>query len=260
MEYPTSIGTSDATAIRLLGRDLVSDMLGKVGFAELALWLMTLRRPSPGHVRVFEAVLVALADHGFTPTAIAARLTYTSAPDSLQGALAAGLLGAGSRYLGVTEDTARFLAAALEGLDGLPGDAAGWDAVARDAIRRRRHEGRLIPGLGHPVHRTGDPRTPAIIAIADAEGLRGPHLRLFEAVGRVHPEILGRTLPLNGAGVCGAALADLDLPPDLLRGVALLARAAGLLGHLAEEMRRPVGQDIYDEVDRHARYVPPDEG
>ena len=91
--YPTSLGTSDAATITLLGHDLAADLMGQVGFGELALWLVTQRRPSPSHVRVFEAVLVALADHGFTPTAIAARLTYLSAPDSVQGAVAAGLLG-----------------------------------------------------------------------------------------------------------------------------------------------------------------------
>jgi citrate synthase len=93
--------------------------------------------------------------------------------------------------------------------------------------------------------------------IAEDEGLKGPHLRLFEAIGRVHPDVLGRTLPLNGAGVCGAALADLGLPVQLLRGFALLARAAGLLGHLAEETRRPIGMDLYMTVDRNATYVAP---
>src|SRR4051794_41763692 len=83
--------------------------MGHVGFGELAFWLATQRRPSPGETRVFEAVLAALADHGFTPTAIVTRLTYLSAPDSVQGALAAGLLGGGSRFLGVTEDCGRFL-------------------------------------------------------------------------------------------------------------------------------------------------------
>jgi citrate synthase len=202
-------------------------------------------------------VLVALADHGFTPTAIAARLTYLSAPDSLQGALAAGLLGGGSRFLGVTEDCGRYLHDVLQALDDLPGDDAGWDAVALDAVRRTRAEGAYVPGLGHPVHKVEDPRTPVLVRIAEEEGLRGPHLRLFEAIGRVHPSVLGRRLPLNGAGVAGAALADLGLPVDLLRGFALLARAAGLLGHLAEERRNPIGMDIYLTVDRNAVYEPP---
>ena len=258
MKYPSALGTSDADHIRLLGHDLADDLMGRVGFGELAFWLVAARRPTPGEVRVFESVLVALADHGFTPTAIAARVTYLSAPDSLQGALAAGLLGGGSRFLGVTEDTGIFLHRALSGVDPLPTDDAGWDALAL-AVLRTAGTGK-VPGLGHPVHKVRDPRTPRLLAIAEEEGLRGPHLRLYEAIGRVHPQVLGRTLPLNGAGVCGAALADLDLPVELLRGFALLARAAGLLGQLAEERRRPLAMDMYLEIDRNAVEVPPGEG
>jgi len=256
-QYPTSLGTSDADTITLLGQDLATDLMGKVGFGELALWMVTQRRPSASEVRVFESVLVALADHGFTPTAIAARLTYLSAPDSVQGALAAGLLGGGSRFLGVTEDCGQFLAAALAG--GVPADDAGFDELALATVTAARARGALIPGLGHPVHKVTDPRTPVLIEIAAEEGLRGPHLRLFEAIGRVHPSVLGRTLPLNGAGTCGAVLADLGLPLDLLRGFALLARAAGLLGQLAEEQRQPIANDIYMSVDRNAVYVPPEQ-
>ena len=257
MEYPTGIGTSDTTSIHLLGRDLAGELIGHVGFGELALWLATQQRPTPQQVRVFEAVLVSLADHGFTPTAIAARLTLYSAPDALQGAMAAGLLGGGSRFLGVTEDTGRFLAGVLASVMGpLPETDEQWDALARRAVAEQRAAGRLVPGLGHPVHKKVDPRTAVIIELADREGLRGPHLRLFEAIGRVHPEVLGRTLPLNGAGVAGAALADLGLPPELLRGVSLLARAAGLLGHIAEELRHPIAPDIYASIDRNAVYRP----
>ncbi len=251
--YPTSIGHSDEASIQLLGHDLAQDLMGQVGFAELAFWLVAMRRPTSGELRVFETVLVALADHGFTPTVIAARLTLTGAPESLQGAVAAGLLGGGSRFLGVTEDTGRFLDDALaahvaEGAT-LPTTDEGYDDLAREAVRAQRAAGLFVPGLGHTLHKNGDPRTPALLRIAAEEGQLGPHLRLFEAVGRVHPEVLGRTLPLNGAGVCGAALCDLGFPVGILRGFALLARTAGLLGHLAEEMRSPVGMNIYAEVD-----------
>jgi citrate synthase len=260
--YPTSLGTSTAETISLLGQDLAQDLMGKVGFGELAMWLVTQQRPTPSQVRVFESVLVALADHGFTPTAIAARLTYVSAPDSLQGAIASGLLGGGSRFLGVTEDSGMFLADVLqrhaaEVPEKLEDDDA-WDALALEAVREARAAKRFVPGLGHPVHKEQDPRTPRLMQIAEEEGLKGPHLRLFEAIGRVHSEVLGRHLPLNGAGVCGAALADLGLPVELLRGFALLARAAGLLGQLAEERRRPIGIDVYMAVDRAATYVDPD--
>jgi citrate synthase len=258
LSFPTSLGTSSADQIRLLGQDLAADLIGKVGFGELAFWLVAMRRPTPSETRVFEAVLVALADHGFTPTAIAARLTYLSAPDSLQGALAAGLLGGGSRFLGVTEDCAMYLHQALSSVGSPPARDAEWDALARATVRQTQADKRFVPGLGHPVHKVTDPRTPVLIAIASEESLRGPHLQLFEAIGRTHEQVLGRRLPLNGAGVCGAVLADLGLPVELLRGFALLARAAGLLGQIAEERRRPIGMDAYLTIDRNAVYVDPD--
>ncbi|MGC5629531.1 citryl-CoA lyase [Georgenia sp. Z1344] len=256
--YPTGIGTSSEDTIELLGVDLAADVLGQVTFGELAYWLATKRLPTAGQLRVFEAVLASLADHGYTPTAIAARMTYYSAPDSIQGAIAAGLLGGGSRFLGVTEDTGQFLAEAVTGLGDVTGYGEGeWDDVARELVAAARAEGRKIPGLGHPVHKQGDPRTPVMFRIAREEGVFGAHLALFEAIGRVHAEVLGRQLPLNGAGVAGACLVDAGLPVGLLRGFALLARTAGLIGHLAEEQENPVGPSIYAEVDRHARYVPP---
>jgi citrate synthase len=139
----------------------------------------------------------------------------------------------------------------------LPTDDAGWDALALETVRAQRAAKKLIPGLGHHLHKDGDPRTPRLMQIATEEGTFGPHLSLFAAIGRVHPQVLGRTLPLNGAGVCGAALADLDLPIELLRGFALLARTAGLVGQLAEELRRPVGNDLFLSVDLNNRSVPP---
>jgi citrate synthase len=259
LDFPTSLGTSTPERIVLLGHDLTADLMGKVGFGELAFWLVAMRRPTAGEVRVFESVLVALADHGFTPTAIAARLTYLSAPDSLQGALASGLLGGGSRFLGVTEDCGRYLHDVLERHDSdLPTTDEGWDEVALAAVIETRAQKRFVPGLGHPVHKQVDPRTRALIAIAEEEGLCGAHLQLLQAIGRTHEQVLGRRLPLNGAGVCGAALADLGLPVEMLRGFALLARTAGLLGQLAEERRRPIANDIYLTVDRNAVYVDPE--
>lgn len=258
--YPTGIGTSTEERIHVLGVDLADDILGQVSFGELAYRLATKRTPTPGQLRLFEAALACLADHGYTPTAIAARMTYYSAPDSIQGAIAAGLLGGGSRFLGVTEDTGTFLAGILAGLDDTSAwSDEQWDAAARDAVADAKQQGRKVPGLGHPVHKVEDPRTPAMLRIAEESGVLGPHLRLFAAIGRVHPEVLGRTLPLNGAGVAGASLADAGLPLGLLRGFALLARTAGLIGHLAEEQHDPVAPSIYMEVDRNARYVPPAE-
>jgi citrate synthase len=255
--YRTGLGASDDDHIWLLGHDLGRDLLGQVTFGELAYWMITKRRPTEGQRALFEAVLIALADHGFTPTAITARVTLLSAPDSMQGAIAAGLLGGGSRFLGVTEDAANFLNGALAELDDHPTDADGWDAVATQLVADTKAAKRFVPGLGHPVHKHGDPRTPVLFRLAREHGVFGPHLALFEAIGRTHPVVLGRTLPLNGAGVCGAVLADIDIPLGITRGVALLARCAGLLGQLAEELLDPIANDMYMNIDRNTEYVPP---
>jgi citrate synthase len=242
----TGIGASDADSITLMGRDLANDLMGKVTLTELTFLLVQKRMPSEQETRLLDAVLVSLADHGLTPTVLAARLTYTGAPEAIQGAIAAGLLGAGSVFLGVVEDTARFLDEILQS----GADPAAPVAALIDA-------GRRVPGLGHPVHKVEDPRTPRIYAIAEETGLLGDHLRTLKQVSDAHSEHTGRRLPINGAGVAGAALADLGFRPELLRGLALLTRTAGLLGHLAEEREQPIGMELYREVDERARYEPP---
>jgi citrate synthase len=243
MSFRTSVGTSDADTITVMGRDLARDLLGQTTLTELSFLLVQRRPPTPEETRLLDAVLVSLADHGLTPTALAARLTHTGAPESLQGAVAAGLLGAGSVFLGVVEDTVRFL------------DDAGDDVGG--AVARELEAGGRIPGLGHPVHKVQDPRTPRIYAIADETGLTGKYLTRLREVAAAHAKQAGKELPINGAGVAGAALADLGFPIPLLRGFALLARTAGLLGHLAEEMQSPIGMPLYREVDERAKYDPP---
>ncbi|MFT3873612.1 MAG: citryl-CoA lyase [Nocardioides sp.] len=255
--YPTSLGVSTVESISLFGQDLSQELIGHVGFGELAYRLITLREPTAGQAVMFNAVLVALADHGFTPTAIAARLTWLSAPDAIQGALASGLLGGGSRFLGVSEDTGRFLNQAVASVKGeMPTNDAEWDALAVKAIERRRDEGGFVPGLGHHLHKNGDPRVSRLLELARENDTFGPRLALFAAIGRVAPGVLGKNLPLNGAGACGAVLSDLDIPQEMLRGVVLLARCAGLLGHLAEEMRTPIASQIFNHVEQSAKFQP----
>src|SRR6478672_11438111 len=201
MSFETSVGTSDADSITVMGRDLARDLMGKTTLSELAFLVVQRRMPTPEETRLFDAVLVSLADHGLTPTVLAARLTYTGAPESLQGAIAAGLLGAGSVFLGVVEDTVLFLDAADDDLD--------------SAVARELEAGRRIPGLGHPIHKVEDPRTPRIYAIAEETGLTGSYLARLRELAAVHARQTGRELPINGAGVAGAALADLGFPGPL---------------------------------------------
>jgi citrate synthase len=227
--------------------------MGRLTLTELTYLLVTRRDPTPNERRMLDAVLVSLADHGLTPSALAARLTYTGAPEAIQGAIAAGLLGAGSVFLGPTGDTAQFLFDALQaqGANADVDDAALHD-IAREAVEARRAAGARVAGLGHPVHKHEDPRTPRLYALAREEGLLGPHLRLLREVAAVHEEISGRHLPINGAGAGGAALVDIGIPPVAVRGVVLVARTAGLVAHLVEEASRPLGMPLWLEVEQRA--------
>ncbi|MGH8975237.1 MAG: citryl-CoA lyase [Acidimicrobiia bacterium] len=250
----TGIGTSSADAITIRGRDLARDLMGTVTFTEHAFLLAAGRLPTPGETKVFDAVLVSLADHGLTPSVLAARLTYLGAPESIQGAIAAGLLGGGSVFLGVVEDTARFLHRILEPLGDDPTDDALREA-AEQAVAETAASGRRLPGLGHPVHKVEDPRTPRLYALAGDAGVVGPHLRLLRHVAAAHRQASGKALAINGAGTAGAALADLGFPPGLVRGFAILARAAGVVGHLAEEMAHPMAMALYRDIEDRAEYV-----
>ena len=256
-EYPTSLGTSDADHITLLGQDLADDLMGKVGFGELVLWMVTQGRPAPSEVRVFESVLVALADHGFTPTAIAARLTYLSAPDSLQGAIAAGLLGGGSSFLGVTEDCGQYLAAVLAAAGEIPADDAGFDALALEAVKQARAAKKFVPGIGHPVHKPIDPRTPRLFGIAAETGFAGRYVDLIQRISAEAERTFGKSLPVNATGAMGAIASELGLDWRLCRGIAVMGRAVGLVGHLAEEIRNPIARPIWEWVEdtasAHAR-------
>jgi citrate synthase len=230
--------------------DLASEVMGVMPFPDVAFLLTTGRRPDQNESKLFNAILVSLADHGLTPIALAARLTYTGAPEALQGAVAAGLLGGGSVFLGPVEDTARFLHHILDA-SGDSSDDALRDG-AEGAVRRAVEHGERIPGLGHPIHRTTDPRTPRLYEIARECGLLGPHLRLLEHVAESHRSATGKSLPINGAGAAGAALVDLGFPPKVTRGFALLARTAGLVAHLAEEMTDPIGMKLWREVEERS--------
>ena len=257
--YRTGIGVSDLDSITLLGHDLAGDLLGKITFGELAYWLVAKRRPSAG-----QRASCSKPCSSPSPTMASRRprsrrgSTLLSAPESIQGALAAGLLGGGSRFLGVTEDAANFLHAAIADLDEIPTDEHGWDAVAGGLVAAARRRVASSPGS---VTRSTSRATRArrcMFQLARDNDVYGPHLELFAAVGRAHPAVLGKTLPLNGAGVCGAVLADIDVPLGVVRGVALLARCAGLLGHLAEELDDPIANDVYMNVDRNIDYRPPE--
>jgi citrate synthase len=250
-ERPMSeIGGSDANSITVRGLDLATELMGRISFGEMTFLLSAGRQPTQGEARLFDAVLVSLAEHGLTPSVLSARLTYTGAPESLQGAVAAGLLGAGSVFLGPVGDTAVFLA---ELVARAGGDEDALRRSVREAVATAVAEERRVPGLGHPIHRETDPRTPRLYEIAEECELLGPHMRALEIVSAEFAAATHRKLPINGAGAAGAALVDLGFDPKITRGFALVARAAGLVAHLAEEGRNPIGMRVWQQTENHSK-------
>lgn len=233
----SAIATADATGVEVRGRDLVGDLMGRLTFTEYFYLLVTGREPTAEQRWFLDLLLVAIAEHGLVPTAIAARMTYDAAPDSLQGAVAAGILGAGTVILGTAElcGTALLDAAARvdAGLD--PAKAAAETAAA---IHSR---GEKMPGYGHPLHKPVDPRAERILALADERGISGRHIDLARRFTPAVMAVWGRSLPMNVSMAIAAVLLDLDFPPAMLKAIPLLARTGGLLAHLAEEQQRPIG-------------------
>jgi citrate synthase len=236
------------------GLDLSAEVIGQANLGDMLFLLVGRRLPTPDESAVFNAVLVSIADHGITPNALAARLTYTGAPEALQGAVAAGLLGIGGVILGVAEDTARLLQDGVGRATAL--DDASLAEVA-ESLLDGVPEGTRLPGIGHPIHKTRDPRLEVLFTLARRHGSYGPHCCLFELFGEQANKRLGTALPLNAAGAAGALLSDLGFSWKIVRGILLVARAAGMVGHLAEEQEHPIGWAVWREIEQRVTYSPP---
>lgn len=233
----TRISTADATSLEVRGRDLTGDLMGRITFTDFFFLLVAGREATEQQRFFLDLLLVAIAEHGLVPSVQAARMTYAAAPEALQGAVAAGLLGAGSVVLGTAELCGLILAEARAAT------LAGSDPeAATEAIARRvKAEGGRLPGFGHPLHKPVDPRAERIIALAEERGAAGPHLDLARRFEKAAERVWGRPLSLNVSMPIAAVLLDLDFPPAVIRGVPLLARTASLIAHLAEERESPIG-------------------
>lgn len=247
MSIHTEIGHATVHDIFVRGRNLSTDIIPNADFAEMVCLCVLGRTPEPNFKRMINLLLVTATDHGFTPSSISSRLTFLGAPESLQGAVAAGLLGAGDRYLGATQNVAEMLVSWSKGIqsDSLQ---ATFDDRARELLHTYRNDRKRIHGVGHPIHVDGDPRVPALRAIAKENGYYGSCWRLLDAIEKVQALEFGRKLPINGAGAMGAIAADLGLEPAVARGLALVGRTAGLVGHIMEEASKPSAPQIWDVV------------
>jgi citrate synthase len=173
LSLSSEIGQADEHRILIRGHDLVDELIGNVSQTQMALLAITGALPDEPTTRVVDAVLVSLVDHGLTPSALATRITYWAAPEAIQGAVVAGLLGAGSVLLGSMERCGRLLTEVDEAV------RAGSDEI--EAIDRLLRElldgGERVPGVGHSLHRQGDPRAGRLLAVAEREGKAGRHVR-----------------------------------------------------------------------------------
>jgi citrate synthase len=244
----SELSTWDATSVTVRGQDLAGDVMGELDFGGTVLLLLTGEVPNEGERRLANAMLDSLMVHGMTAHAVAARLTYRSDP-SLQGAVASGLLGVGSNFVGSMKECAEVLQA-VEAAD----DA---EAAAVEAVDSYREAGDPFPGIGHRFHDPVDPRAQRLLDLADEEGLAGPHADHLHAIQADFEDRLELDLPVNITGAIAAVTSDMGLAPSAARGFAVISRAGGLVAEVLEEEQNPVSGDIVEAVEEQYEYTGP---
>jgi citrate synthase len=246
----TSICTSDEHTIVIRGRDLSRDLIGKVSFVDHFFLLLMGRPPSAGEAAVLNATLVAIAEHGLVPSVQAARMTFAAAPDAMQGAVAAGILGCGSVVLGSSETAGRMYVEIDEQVKG----GVSIEAASLSVMKAWRAAGRSIPGYGHPLHKERDERVGALFDAAKAAGTSLHFVAIAEAVEALMPEVVNKPLKLNVSGAIPSVLLGAGFPVQALKGVPILARTAGLIAHMYEEMQQPIGFALSYQATREMAY------
>ncbi len=249
MSTPTTrLCAHSLTSMHYRDADLVEDLLGKKTFTEVMFVQILGREARPVDLRMLDAVLITLMEHGLTPSAIATRLIYMSAPENLQGAVSSGLLAVGSQFVGTIENCSHLLDRIIASDDA--------SASARAIAREFRSEKRPLPGFGHHLHKPDDPRTIKLLQLADAETeLSGKWVRALRTLGSAVDEVYGRHITINATGGTAALLSEIGVPTILMRGFAVISRAAGLVSHIAEEQQSASGRFIWETVDHAIPYV-----
>jgi citrate synthase len=244
----TDIAWSTPSSITIKGLDLCKDILGTVSLGDMAFLELTDRLPTKREAVVFNAIAVTLVEHGLTPSAIATRLTYSGAPEAMQAAVAAGLCGLGSVFVGSMETAARMLQEAIPD----PAKSLDLEPLARRIVEGFRARNEAVPGIGHPLHKPVDPRAPRLFQIAAENGYDGPYVKLMQAVAKEAEAAHGKSLPVNATGAIGAIASELRLPWQIVRGIGVMARAIGLVGHIREENSAPIAREIKERAEEEA--------
>ena len=235
------------------GRDLTGDLMGRLGFTEYFHLLLTGEEPTEQQRFFLDLLLVAIAEHGMMPTNVAARMTLAADPGSLQGAVAAGILGCGPVILGTAEECARLLAEAQQ-----PGRRRwrGGRRRARAGRRDPRPRAAERPASAIPCTARSTRAPSASSSSPTPQGVSGAHVSLARAFAPAVREVWGRPLVMNVSMPIAAVMLDLGFPPQTVKAVPLLARTASLLAHLAEEQQLPVGFAMAGAAEQAVRYEP----
>jgi citrate synthase len=232
----TAIALAASDRVTVRGRDLAQDLMGRATFTELVFLLAAGRAPTDEQRFFLDLSLVALAEHGLTPSVQAARMTYDADPAALQGAIAAGVLGCGTVILGAADLCRRLIENVLA-----RADARGLSEAALAVAREHRAERKALPGYGHPLHKPLDPRAERMVALARERGAAGRSVEAALALKDAAAGVWGKPLPMNVSMTIAATLRDVDVPASLIRAVPILARTAGLIAHCIEEAETPIG-------------------
>jgi citrate synthase len=250
----TALGKAELHRVLVRGYDLTEELIGNVSFTGMVSLMLRNRLPTPEETRMLDALLVILIEHGMVSPVVAARFVYANAPEALQAAVAASLLGAGSKHLGSSEWSARMLQEAVT-----PGaDSAALDRAASEVVEQYAARREYIPGIGHSTHSEGDPRANRLLLIARETGCYGTYCELIQRIGLAAEQRRGRRLPVNVTGAIAAIISDLGFDWRIAKAFALIGRTLGALGHLQEEMENPMADRIKDLIIDHVEYLAPE--
>jgi len=233
----SALGWSTPDKIIICGKDLPNEIMGHLNLGDMAFLELTGRTPNPKESKIFNAMVVTLVEHGITPSALATRLTYLGAPEAMQAAVAAGLCGLGSVFVGSTEGCAKLLYEALKDIQN-----PDIKTVAKQVAEKNKR----IPGFGHPIHKPIDPRTVRLFEIARETGFYGNYCKLVEEIQKL------KGITLNATGAIGALACELGLEWPAVRGLGVMARAIGLVGHILEESKQPMALEVWEQIEEEA--------
>ena len=251
-DVKTNIATADQTSITVRGKSLTAELMGKRSFTEMVYFLTCGKMPTPAQTKVLDVCLVTLMEHGWVPTSLVTRLAIDSVPDQVQVAMAAGLLTVGSVFAGTIEGCAQILAAGIDGGEDL-------DAYCEKVAAHHKATKTTLPGFGHRMHKPDDPRSPVILEVAKEAGVAGQYVDLLQRLSAKVDAAYGKHLTVNATGAIAAVLLEIGIPVDAMRGIAVISRAGGLLGHIVEEKSTHAAREIWKLTRENIPYEDPEQ-